>query len=436
LDAGASQTFVVNVLNDMIIFETADFSATAQTYCEGEVPPDTPDTPDTPTPVCGYTYETINGFPVVVMTNPELCNPNEAPKPEWVPVEVGPAVCPDWLLYHTNQTGDWEVFRLGEIPEAPGAEPNVSQGVGFRVYDMAPSKSPDANWAAFASNRDGNWEIYIGRTDGSFQQRVTYTIGATDLDPMWSPNGQHIAYESARDGNWEIYLVDVATGVETRLTNDGANDINPFWHPDGDKLIFQSDREDGLWQIYELDVTTMEVTKLSDGAGYDHDASYSFNGEMIVFRSYRDGAELSAVYVMNADGTDVRQISVPDGDATNAVFSPDDSVVAYQSDADGDLDIYVYEFSSEQTRLLTDNEIADYAPTWYCESTTIIWTSDITEDPNVFSVNALPIDEPAIDVLAEAAQLTTDPNADQYPENAPSEENASRQRSLPSDERR
>ncbi|MCQ3930746.1 MAG: hypothetical protein DPW16_09810 [Chloroflexi bacterium] len=433
LDAGASQDFFINRPGETVIFETADLSATAQTYCDtpGDVPPSTPDEPE---PVCGYTLETTNGFPVVVMTNPELCS-NEQGEREWTPIEVGPAVCPDWLLYHTNQTGDWEVFRLGDLPDNPDADENLSKGVGFRIYDMAPTKSPDAQWIAFASNRDGNWEIYIGSVDGLIQQRVTNTPNAIDIDPMWSPDGQYIVYESARDGNWELYMVDVATGVETRLTDDAANDINAFWHPDGSKLIFQSDREGGLWQIYELTIATGEVVKLSDGAGYDHDASYSFNGEKIVFRSYRDGSDTSAVYVMNADGTDVQLISDVAGDATNPVFSPDDSVVAYQSDVDGDLDIYVYEFSSGITRLLTDNVIPDYAPTWYCESTTIVWTSDITEDPNIFSTNALPIDAPAIKVEEEASQLTFDPNADQYPQNAPSEENASRQRSLPSAEK-
>ena len=87
------------------------------------------------------------------------------------PIEVGAAICPDWLVYHTNMTGDWEVFRLGELPDEPDAEANLSQGVGERVVDVSPARSPDAEWIAFASNRDGNWELYIGRTNGTEQRR-------------------------------------------------------------------------------------------------------------------------------------------------------------------------------------------------------------------------------------------------------------------------
>ena len=371
-----------------------------------------------------------HGFPIVNMDlsgyTPETQVLEREP---WVPIEVGAGVCVDWLVYHTNRTGDWEIFRLGELPGNPDADPNISQGVGERVYDVAPSRSPDMQWVTFASTRDGNWEIYIAAVDGSLIQRVTYNVSAIDIDPVWSPTGSYIAYESARDGNWEIYMVNVLTGEETRLTDDPANDINPFWSPDGTRLVFQSDR-DGLWQIYELNVETGELTRLSDGEGDDHDPQYSFDGERVLFRSYRDG-DNSVIYVMNADGSDVQAISDPEGDATNHVWSPDDRLVAYQSDLDGDTDIYVYDFESGETRLVTENDTEEYAPTWYCDAPIIVFTSDVTGDPNIFETPALPMDADPIDVAEEATQLTSDPAADQYPQNAPPEENASRQGALP-----
>ncbi|NLF77069.1 MAG: hypothetical protein GX573_15330, partial [Chloroflexi bacterium] len=380
--------------------------------------------------VCGVTTESgPNGFPVISM-NPEDCIDEPLPAPPWEPLVVGEAICPDWFVYHTNMTGDWEVFRLGELLDDPGADPNLTQGVGPRVYDVAPSRSPDAEWITYASNRDGNWEIYIGRANGTEQRRVTHNTTAIDIDPMWSPDGSWIVYDSARDGNWELYMINVASGEEIRLTDDPGNDLNAFWSPDGTKLVFQSDR-DGLWQVYELVVATKEVTLLSDGEGDDHDPQYSFDGEQVAFRSYRNG-ENSVVYMMDVDGANVQAVSDLTADATNHVWSDDDKLIAYQSDLDGDLDIYVFEVETGQTRLVTDNDIPDYAPTWWCQSPILIFTSDITDDSNIFETPALPIDADPIDVLREAGQLTTDEESDQYPENTPSEENASRQQSLPS----
>jgi TolB protein len=322
-------------------------------------------------------------------------------------------------------TGDWELFRLGSLPDGVTADPNVSRGVGRGINDIMPATSPDRKWVAFTSNRDGNWEIYISAIEENLIRRITYNATAIDLDPSWSPSGNEIVYESNRDGNWELYMFNVNTGQEIRLTDNESNDVNASWSFDGSKLAFESDR-DGFWQIYELDIRTLAVLYLSDGLGDDHEPQYSKNGQMIVFRSYRKNAN-SVIYSMDANGDSVTRISDPSGNALNAALSPDDMLIAYESNLDGDSDIYVYEIASGLTRLLTDNAIEDYAPTWWCNSTTLVFTSDVTGDPNLFEASALPMEAQPIVVESEATQLTFDPADDRYPEYAPSNENASRQ---------
>jgi hypothetical protein len=105
-----------------------------------------------------------NGFPIFSLA--PVCADTELPK-TWTPVEVEPAVCVDYAVYHTDVTGDWEIFRLGELPGDPTANPNLSQGVGENVVDVSPSRTPGGDWIVFTSNRDGNWELYIGRVDGT-----------------------------------------------------------------------------------------------------------------------------------------------------------------------------------------------------------------------------------------------------------------------------
>jgi Tol biopolymer transport system component len=134
---------------------------------------------------------------------------------------------------------------------------------------------------------------------------------------------------------------------------------------------------------------------------------------------------------MNLDGSDKHIISNTAGSASNHTWSPDDSVIAYQSDLDGDLDIYAYEVETEKTRLVTDNEIMDYAPTWLCDAPIIVFTSDVVGNPNIFNTPALPIEADAILVDAEANQMTFALEDDVYPENSPSEENASREGNVP-----
>lgn len=380
--------------------------------------------------VCADVIETGgSGFPLIDMS---ACAPDtaEMARAPWTPITVAPAQCPDWLVYHTDMTGDWEIFRLGELPDGVQADPNLSRGVGRRVYDLMPSRSPDQKWVAFTSNRDGNWEIYISAVEEDNIQRVTYNTSAADLDPAWSPVNGQIVYESNRNGNWDLYLFDVAIGAETRLTNAPANEVNAFWSYDGQKIVFQSDAE-GFWQIYELTIATGAERRLSDGQGDDHAPQYSSDNQLIAFRSFRDG-DNSVLYIMNADGSDVERISDTGGYALNHAWSPDGRLIAYQSNLDGDDDIYVYDLDTGTTRLLTDNTIEDYAPTWFCYSPVLVFTSDVTGDSNLFSNPALPIDAPPILVENEASQLTFAPEADQYPLAMPPEENASRGDQLPS----
>ncbi len=94
--------------------------------------------------------------------------------------------------------------------------------------------------------------------------------------------------------------------------------------------------------------------------------------------------------------------------------------------------MYVYDFETGATRLLTDNVIEDYAPTWICDAPIVVFTSDITQDPNIYNTPALPIDAPPILVEESANQMTFVQASDQFPQNTPSDENASREELLPS----
>lgn len=382
-----------------------------------------------PTPQPEQTEVAAEAFPVIDMTQPG--NDTTVEREPWEAVSVTPTgECPDWLVYHTDMTGDWEIFRLGELADAPNADANLTRGVGTRVFDIMPARSPDNRWIVFTSNRDANWEIYISAVEETDIRRVTYNTGAVDQDPVWSPVGNEIVFESNRGENWDLYLFDLTTGEERRLTYSTGNDIGAFWSYDGTKVIYQSDR-DGYWQIYELTLATMTERKLSDGIGDDHAPQYSYDDQQIAFRSYRDG-DNSVVYVMNADGSDPTRISDPAGNALNHAWSPENQLIGYQANLDGDDDIYVYEMASGTTRQLTNNTVDDYAPTWICGMQEIVFTSNITDDPNIFEAPALPIDDPSIDVLADASQLTVVPAFDQYPMDTPAEENASREESVPS----
>ncbi|MDX1994499.1 MAG: PKD domain-containing protein [bacterium] len=357
--------------------------------------------------------------------------------PDWASLPVCGHRCPVFRLYHTDETGNWEIFRLDSADETTrqSQRVNLSLGQGEGVNDMAPSLSPNEQWIVFSSNRatepgqPENWELYVAPTSGGDPeavQRVTYNTVAIDTDPIWGPNN-FVVFETTRNGNWDLYAIDMTTGQEYQLTDSPADDINAFWSQDGSRLLFQSNRDGDKWQIYELNLFRGTMRKLSDGTHTDVDPQYSPDGQQIVFRTYTEGNPNSQIALMNHDGTNMQIITQPQEDATNAVFSPDGELIAYQSNKDGDLDVYIYSPLTGVIRQLTDNTIPDYAPTWLCSDYRVVFTSDIAGNPDIYEANAVPLLEPAIAVEQDADQMTFEVSNDIYPENAPAEENASRE---------
>ena len=191
-----------------------------------------------------------------------------------------------------------------------------------------------------------------------------------------------IAFKSDRDGHilnnswaYEIYVMDADGGNQRNLTNNPADDRSPSWSPDGKHIVFMSNRDGHAkhgWLTYEIYVMDADggnlrnVTKHPDN---DSHPVWSPDGKHIVFGRHGD------IYVMDANGDNQHKLTDnPNGDQDPS-WSPDSKQIVFVSNRAGNLEIFVIDADGTNQRNLTNNERVDEDPVWSPDGKRIAFTS-------------------------------------------------------------
>jgi TolB protein len=182
----------------------------------------------------------------------------------------------------------------------------------------------------FGSNRPGSEGIgnWIMNADGS-NQRVLATNVSMRGRPSWQPRarspltvGSPIPTKNAangfialtlRDQTWRLQIFVIGLdGSRRQLTFEGDNG-RPDWSPNGTKITFASIRNGKSWvAVMAADGSNQKL--LAEGKAPD----WSPDGRQIAF-SHSDGQ----ICVMNADGTNIRQVTHSDTFKSGPSWSPD-----------------------------------------------------------------------------------------------------------------
>lgn len=197
------------------------------------------------------------------------------------------------------------------------------------------------------------------------------------VDEPTTPSGRVAFFEEHDDGagppaKWELYSLDVATGDVQRLTYNDVGDFDASWSDSGSELAFARYTGRGVSQrLPNADIFVMsnggEVDRVTSTRRLEAEPAVSPDGTKIAFTRWGYDAypPRAEIWVMNRDGTGARRLtdSRPWG-AGNAAWSPDGSHIAFVSDRGGDPDLYVMRADGSDVRLIAASEANEGDPEW------------------------------------------------------------------------
>nr|QNO45895.1 Tol-Pal system protein TolB [Methanosarcinales archaeon ANME-2c ERB4]QNO53496.1 Tol-Pal system protein TolB [Methanosarcinales archaeon ANME-1 ERB6] len=158
-----------------------------------------------------------------------------------------------------------------------------------------------------------------------------------------------------------IMVLSVLTAMPVMSGNENITNMNKTNGDSSAKYIFD-ERGQIISSTIANETNISEVEHpVSIAASSDFAATSNLVGK-IAFKSDRDGDW--EIYVMDADGSNVTQLTRNIVNDWSPVWSPDGKRLAFASDRDGDLEIYVMNSDGSNVLKLTDNAIVDLGPSW------------------------------------------------------------------------
>jgi Tol biopolymer transport system component/TRAP-type C4-dicarboxylate transport system substrate-binding protein len=257
-----------------------------------------------------------------------------------------------WIVYQSDRSGSEGVWLI----HPDGTEDHQMNANGMTV--LLPDWSPDGKRLVVASRGGETEPIYeYDLNTETFRQLFACEDPCLgDDEPTYSPDGTKVVFVRAQlpivysdaigddvPGNCSLWIGDVATGETKQITNNPAcnREYNPRWSPDGTQLVYwrnpyENGRSTGT-AVYVMNADGTNERQVTDPTMFGGEADWSHDGQWIVFATYplaefNSTAKVSNLYRIHPDGTGLEQLTFNESTnlrATQPRYTPDGNWIIF-----------------------------------------------------------------------------------------------------------
>jgi len=262
-------------------------------------------------------------------------------------------------LLSTPTSGSGAIVSMAEAPRkrrwmwlaAVAAVVSVVAGLSaWRLLTIAPRERVPVTW-----------------------RRLTDFPGMEEA-PALSPDGESVAFTAEVNGRRQVWVRLLTGGTPLQITHDDADHQSPRWSADSSQLLYftPAEKDNGMGQIWEVPAlggTPRPVVESVEGGDLSRDGKH-----LAYFRYQQGKVELVAA---DTDGSNPRVVCRLQNGFwySNLRWSPDGSMLAFESGRTFDFDVYGVPLSGSTPQKITDdgNPMEGFA--WLPDSSGVVYSS-------------------------------------------------------------
>ncbi len=218
----------------------------------------------------------------------------------------------------------------------------------------------------FTCTRGDYNQLCMVNADGTSYQQLT-DLEAHNYYPIYSPLGGSVVYASNQNGGvFDLFLFIFDGARLLRLTENIGNVISPSFSPDGTRILFANRAAEGPTSLWTMDTTGENADLLYAAPNTIVAADWSPVGNRIAFAMAVDQPDAYEVFIMNADGTNIQQLTRGLlGIGGSLDWSPDGKSLLIYAGAPGDKNIFLVNVDAQTAVQLTNggnNAASSFSP--------------------------------------------------------------------------